>query len=428
MALASSIGLRRDGAAPRITIHPASIMADPVVPAELISESLESYLSRHHRNGHVIYLAIVLTVVAGIAALPVVRVEVSTQAPGTVRPVIDTHEIQAPLAAPVSEVRVADNQAVREGDLLVELRAEAIDAQLLPVNARIRELRRLAGDLDRLLRRDVLSSDPAAALSPSEVGQEYMQYIRESEEVAAALGQSEARLSRLERLYEKRHVAFEAVEGARFDVAELRAHRGLIREQYLTRWERARDSYRTELRELVARREQLIEQRELYSIRAPITGTVGQLASVSPGSFLAAGQRLMVISPLADLVAEVYVESRDIAYVRPGMRVRIQVDAFDYDRWGAIDARVLDVSDDAVLLDQTPVYRVRCSLGAARLRSPDGRVGALQKGMALQARFSLGRRSLLDLLRDDVRRWLDPYSPPTDAPAPSQPPPAGGRR
>lgn len=401
-------------------------MGQHILPVEFVDDSLESYLGSQRRNGRVIYLGVALSVLAGVAALPVVRVDVWSHAPGTVRPIIGTHEIRAPISAPVAEVRVSENQTVREGDLLIALRAERIDAQLLPVNARIGDLRRLADDLGRLLRPDLLSSAPLKGLATSEVAREYMQYVQELDEVDVGLGRAEVRLSRLEKLYARRHAALEAVEGAGFDVAELRAHRALIHERYLGRWQRARESYRSELRDLVARRAQLNEQRELYSIRAPITGTIGQLASLSPGSYLATGQRLMVISPLADLVAEVYVESRDIAYVRPGIRVRMQVDAFDSNRWGMLEGRVLEVPDDVVLLDQAAVYRVRCSLGAGRLRSPDGRVGVPRKGMALQARFSLGRWSLLDLLWRDVHGWLDPYSPVGQAPA-SQLPATGGR-
>lgn len=399
-------------------------MGEQILPAEFVVDSLEAYLDRHRRNGRVIHLVIVLAVLGGVVALPLVRVEVSSQARGALRPVTDTHVIQAPMSASVSEVRVAENQAVRAGDPLVELRADGIDAQRVPVDARIRDLRRRIEDLNRLLSRDISASDSAAILPTSELGHEYMQYARESDEIAAALGRAEAHRTRVEQLYELQHAAFRAVESARFDVAELRARLALIRERYLSRWEAARDSYRSELRDLVARREQLIEQRGLHTIRAPVTGTVGQLASVSPGSFLVAGQRLMVISPLADLVAEVYVESHDIAHVRPSMPVRIQIDAFDYNHWGVIEGRVLEIADDVVLLDQTAVYRVRCSLGTGRLRSPDGRAGVLRKGMALRARFSLGRRSLLELLWRDVRGWLDPYEAATQAPR-SRPPTAG---
>lgn len=401
-------------------------MRHSVLPAAFIDDSLESYLGRHRGGGRAIFLAVALVVITGVAGLPVVRVEVYSRAPGRLRPAVETHEIRAPISAPVAAVRVADNQAVRAGDVLIELRADGIDAQRLPVDARIDHVRRLLDDMDRLLRIDPVAPRSAQAMLTAEAARESAQLARKMDEVDTRLGRATARLSRLERLYEGRHAAFEAVEGARLDVAELRARRALIREQHLGRWERARESYRGELRDLVARREQLIEQRALHSIRAPVTGTVAQLAGVSPGSFLTAGERLMVLSPLAGLVAEVYVESRDIAYVRPEIRVRVQVDAFDPNRWGAIEGRILEVSDDVVLLDRTPVYRVRCSLGNARLRSPDGRVGVLRKGMAVQARFSLGRRSLLELLWHDVRGWLDPYAPAVRAPR-SRPPPTGER-
>lgn len=178
-------------------------------------------------------------------------------------------------------------------------------------------------------------------------------------------------------------------------------------------WEGTRARYRAELRELEGRRDQLVEERQLHAIHAPVAGTVSQLVNLSPGSFVVAGQRLMVISPAADLIAELYVESRDIAHVAAGMPVRMQVDAFNYSDWGLLEGEVLDMSEDVVLMDERPVYRVRASIGEGRLRLPDGASGVVQKGMAVQARFSMGRRSLMQLLRDDLRSGLDPFAPDT---------------
>lgn len=383
-------------------------MEHRILPTEFIDDSLESYLGRHARNRHRIYLVTVSCVLAGVAALPAVHVDVSTQAPGIVRPVIDTHEISSPTSAPVSRVLVSENQVVREGDALIELRTDRIEAQLLPIETRIRDLRLLGGDLDVVLRRGSPASFPVTELATSEVSQAYVQYLRETDEVGVALARAESGLSRLEQLHATGSGTQAAVEDAAFTVAELRARDASIRETFFGRWESTRTSYRNELRDLIARREQLTDELELYAIRAPVTGTTAQVVSLSAGSFVTAGQRLMVISPLRDMVAEVYVESRDIAYVRPDMNVQIQVDAFNYRNWGLIEGRVLDVADDVAMLDNVPIYRVRCDVGDGRLHLNDGRIGLLQKGMTLRARFSLGRRSLFQLLRDDVGRWLDP--------------------
>ena len=73
-----------------------------------------------------------------------------------------------------------------------------------------------------------------------------------------------------------------------------------------------------------------------------------------------------------------------------------------------ITGRVLEVSDDFVDSGNQPMFRVRCALDRSHLVLSNGFVGRVKKGMTLRARFVVARRSLLQLLRDDVSDWLDP--------------------
>jgi HlyD family secretion protein len=67
------------------------------------------------------------------------------------------------------------------------------------------------------------------------------------------------------------------------------------------------------------------------------------------------------------------------------------------------------------------VFKVRCELAQRELVLPSGVRGTLRKGMTLQARFLVARRSLLQLLRDDLSSWLDPVRSTTTADAPTIP-------
>jgi multidrug efflux pump subunit AcrA (membrane-fusion protein) len=147
---------------------------------------------------------------------------------------------------------------------------------------------------------------------------------------------------------------------------------------------------------------------KLYQISSPVTGTLEQLQGLSVGSYVTAGQPIAVVSPSSELQAEVYVTPRDIGMIRPGAPVRMQVDAFNYHDWGMATGVVREISDDFVLVNQQPVFKVKISLDQDHLTLKSGFQGQLKKGMTLRARFVVAHRSLFQLLYENVNDWMNP--------------------
>jgi len=108
------------------------------------------------------------------------------------------------------------------------------------------------------------------------------------------------------------------------------------------------------------------------------------------------------------LLAECYISPSDIGYVRQNQQVAFQFDAFNYRDWGMVQGKVKEVLSDVVLIDQKPMFRVRCTLNKNFLQLKNGYQGNIQKGLTFTARFQLNRRSLWQLLFDKVDNWLNP--------------------
>ena len=70
--------------------------------------------------------------------------------------------------------------------------------------------------------------------------------------------------------------------------------------------------------------------------------------------------------------------------------------------------KVKEVLSDVVLIDQKPMFRVRCTLNKSSLQLKNGYQGNIQKGLTFTARFQLNRRNLWQLLFDKVDNWLNP--------------------
>ena len=137
-------------------------------------------------------------------------------------------------------------------------------------------------------------------------------------------------------------------------------------------------------------------------LTAPISGRVTALTA-RVGQSVAAQEPLMLIVPEdQDLRAELYIPSSAIGFLEPGQEVRLGLDAFPYERFGTVRARISTIAAAPVVQQASdgrtvPVYLV---IALLRQQSVDayGKREPLIAGMTLTARIVTEKQSLL--------RWL----------------------
>jgi membrane fusion protein len=162
--------------------------------------------------------------------------------------------------------------------------------------------------------------------------------------------------------------------------------------------------------EIVARRAALAEQgaalkrTDQLVLTAPVSGEVGDVATEI-------GLRAKPETSLVTIVPEgsrlevwLYAPSRAVGFVRPGQQVRLNFDAFPYQRFGVGRGTVTAVSRvpveasaiDADLGIAEPVFRIRVRLDGMPTRASKGQ--SLRPGMTLSASLVLERRSFWEIL------------------------------
>jgi membrane fusion protein len=152
------------------------------------------------------------------------------------------------------------------------------------------------------------------------------------------------------------------------------------------------------------------EARRAVFVLSPMGGRIAVLPAVD-GQPVTAGATLAVITP-ADgrLEAELLAPSRAIGFIKEGQDVRLQLQAFPYQRFGTVAGKVKAVSGTVIgpadiaipgLQVQEPVFRVRVSLSSEEIQAY-GQRHALQPGMLLTAEVVLDRQSLLRWLFDPL--------------------------
>ena len=136
-----------------------------------------------------------------------------------------------------------------------------------------------------------------------------------------------------------------------------------------------------------------------YSLAAPVAGRVTAVTARA-GQPVAQGQTLLIVVPARGRIrVDLHVPTRAAGFLAPGQEVRVAVDAFPAERFGAFTGRIVEISSVAIprrSADGTvvPVYLVSAELPRPWVAT-FGRKQPLLPGMTLTARIVTRRQSLL---------------------------------
>jgi hemolysin D len=356
-------------------------------------------------TGRAIAATIVVLFCAALAWAWWGTIDIVASASGKIVPSGRTKVVQPFETAVVRAIRVQDGQAVKAGDVLIELdptvnaaERDHLHNDLLAEQLNIARLRAaLAGGDD-----PVAEFTPPADADPALIGTQRQLLVnqvtehrakiaaldrqqaqKEAEQATTAatihkletmipviqprvdirktlmdkeLGSKLAYFETLQLLVEQQ----EELSVQRSHLHEAEAAAAAIRE---TRGQAVAE-YRRTLSDELAKAEQkanglaqdLIkaEQRtRLQRLTAPVDGVVQQLAIHTVGGVVTPAQSLLVVVPSdSRLEIEAMVSNRDIGFVHPGQEAEIKIDTFNFTRYGLLHGRVLSISQDAITRDR----------------------------------------------------------------------------
>ncbi|TYZ08694.1 HlyD family efflux transporter periplasmic adaptor subunit [Hymenobacter lutimineralis] len=377
-------------------------------PTSIVPDTMEAYLPQVSVRSQLIYSIILTALLVLLCALPIVHVDVSVQSAGIIRPVGERNEIRPLVAGIVEKIRVRENQSVQAGDTLLQLKTDVVDTQLRSLRQQMAEKDAFIADISKLVRLRETTVLQAPALSSALYAQQYAQFRFQQQDRLAQRRKLQSELNVSRTLYAGRVISRIENQDKEYALQKLLNESRLQVENQLSQWQADLNMHRVALAELQTKEKQALQERRLYTLLAPVPGAVQQLAGKYPGSYVQVGEALGQISPNSALIAECYVTPKDIGQLRPGMKARFQIDAFDYNQWGMLEGKILEVAKDFTMLNDQPVFKVTCQLNQGHLSLPNGYQGRLKKGMTLRGRFMLAKRSLWQLLYDKADDWMNP--------------------
>lgn len=155
------------------------------------------------------------------------------------------------------------------------------------------------------------------------------------------------------------------------------------------------------------------QRRELQTLKAPIDGTVQQLAITTQGGVVTPAQPLAMIIPDLHnentLEVDAQIQNKDIGHIHPGQRVVTKVETFDFTRFGYFEGEVQWVGNDAINDPKLgPIYPVRIRLNTVETpNSVNGKKGTLAPGMNVTADIHIAKRRMISYFLSPLLRHKD---------------------
>jgi membrane fusion protein len=380
-----------------------------------------------HRVLTAVFVVIALCIVAFFFLFSTTR---KAEATGVLLPSAGVIRVTPVQAGIVTDKRIREGQAVKAGQVMFVLSAERssvssasaekhvsmlLESQLASLRTelkqseiqgtqRIAAARQRAGDLtleaERALGQIGLQTKRVALAEQSFkrfaelAATSYISAAQLQDKQGELLDQRQ-RLADLERVHAASQRERAAAEASLADL-ELQAQRET------SALGRTLSSLEQNLTENEARREILV--------RAPVDGVVTAIAA-ELGQTIAPSTTLASVLPHgAQLEAEIYVPSRSIGFVKPGMLVLLRYQAYPYQKFGQHRARVREVADTSMLpqelgLSQSsssePLYRIRLTLDSQMITAY-GKPLPLKSGMVIDASIHLDHRRLVEWILEPL--------------------------
>ena len=140
-------------------------------------------------------------------------------------------------------------------------------------------------------------------------------------------------------------------------------------------------------------------------VKAPVEGIVNRLLVNTTGGVVQPGEPLVEIVPIEDdLLLEVEISPKDIAYVLPDQRAIIKLTAFDFAKFGSLNGKVINVGADSIQKEDGSIWYI-CQIAV----SGDGLTSLGKKikilpGMVAQADIVGGEKTVLNYLLQPVTK------------------------
>jgi membrane fusion protein, peptide pheromone/bacteriocin exporter len=363
--------------------------------------NLENLIARNKTKSKSLYLVLLLVFFVVMALLPVIKIEVSSQSRGIVRSKTDNVPVTTLVSGRITWLALKNNGVVNKGDTIIKIAKDNLTTQKQTQDTLQASISDLLSDVTNLTKGN-------STLKTTTAREDFYNFQAKKNELQSKVAQAQANYNRNKTLYDKEVIAKAEFEKHVYELQFTKqALQSFVNQQKAT-WENQKRELENQLKNGNGAIAKIKVEENNYFVVAPTSGTIENFTGLQVGSVINAGQPIATISPMENLIIETNVSPNDIGLVRKNQTVSFQMDAFNYNQWGLLSGKVIDIDKNITLQDNQAFFKVRCSLDSKIMKLKSGYQTQVGKGMTVTARYRIARRSLFDLLFDKVDDWLNP--------------------
>lgn len=384
---------------------------------------MNQVVSNYSRSRHILAMLLIFVILAGVIFFiiwaRISKIDISTHAPGVVVPSSRIQSIQSLDGGVLDKIHVKEGDVVEKGQLLFSLdkvKAQSLyretQAKTLSLRAAITRLRSevfgrpLVFDSELNLTHDIVASQRVL----------FQKRKFALEEEVAALERSLELAKKELKLNEPMLASGEVSE---VDVIRLRRQVNEILGMITQRKNKFLSDAQSELvkaeEELAVQNEILVARRAQYEnaeIFAPLKGVVKNVRITTQGGVVRPAEEVMQIVPLEEeLLIDVKINPVDVAFLKPGLKATVMIDAYDYTIYGMLDGELTYLSPDT-LREETSredikYYRGTIRTYGSKLNNPNNEKIQIIPGMTALVNIKTGERTIMKYLLQPIVRGLE---------------------
>ncbi len=404
--------------------------------------------------GRGLLYAILVFMVIGLLWLFLAKIDVVVSARGKVVPEGEIKTLQPIESGSISAIRVREGQAVKKGDVLIEIdpsvtvtdleskqkNLSLLELEIARLNALIEDKPFIpsssCNDSAAIATQQLayLSAKSAYEQQKMVIEQQILQTRSQSDASRADLSrlgqlltnakEREARLKEVLDIIAKRdyidaqnqrieyqeqlRMKEHAISQSDSRIRELQEQLRLVTQEYrskllaeLTQKSKEATALRTEVETTQFRNAK-------QTITSPVDGYVGKLLITTVGGVVTPAEKLITIVPKdAPLLIKATVQNQDIGFIAKAMEAEVKIDTYDFQKYGLIHGNVKHIADDAIEDEKLgPVYEIAITPSDTTLKG-EGKTLSIHPGMSVTAELKVGKRRVIEFFIYPMIKYLD---------------------
>lgn len=355
-----------------------------------------------------LYLILITLAVVGLGATWFIHMDVVVNAKGIIRPARERTSVRAPVGGIIDSIWINEGQFIRKGERIAVLKDEQRHLIGLKLEAEVSGKQALLQDLSWLTGGQSFLLLKTGTLKTTLYQEQLAQFVQQLQERRILLAQTQREFEVAGKLAKDRIISPAEFDATRSIYLQRSASLNSSIHQQLAVWNNEKQQLTEAIGKLQQQQVSLLAENEKMQLIAPVSGFVMGIQEHYTQGFLQSGEVLCSISPEDSLIAECFVGTNNIGFLAPNQGVSIKVDAFDHKQFGLVHGIIHSIDNDFSIINEIPVFKIRCSIANNTLFLKNGYSANLKKGMTIQARVMITQRTIWQLFFDRLHNWLEP--------------------